>query len=1257
MIYIKSRILSVLITVVMLFANVVTWAEGSIVLSVFDDTAIFENEPDTSKMNEKKLRIHTTGSSKYNKEAWIRFDMSEVNIPVGMRIKEATLSLYFTGIANSKSELTDAATATVWSLTSSNYDEAVTWNTTDRPVRAVKLATGLLKSKFEWTEPFWLDFDVTAYARNSEDDLLAFSVWIQGKSGSGAYVASSEYSDGKYAPKLSVELERDPYSVMTILPSADASVDYMNPDKAYGVEDILFNNALFDFSLDSAGDDNPNITDKSGYFGVDITGYVSEHYSSDKACRFFISGDGIRVHSKDGADNKPYIEIIFDGKKIHSAFLYMYGDGRNIKLCSVPLFDEKSVTASSMPSLGEEIQKGGTGKAFKTTVEGYTDDVLANTYYMALDPKNAYPSVNEVFNLSGIPSVSEIELMFNGLEHPYLLSDYDGFERIKALNKTDSYIKKWYEAVKTAGEKFLTTAPSPYNLRGGALSSNVDDGAMTLAFLYRTADDESKKIQYAQRCMEYLNAAVEYPDFNPPKMLNVGEMSRGVALAYDWLYDYEGFSDTQKKAVEQTLVEKALNVIIETKYSNHNNWNHVVNGGVTVAALAVGNADSKTAAKAIYQTTKTLPTALRLYYPDGVFIEASGYYEYASSYLGPALAALESTFGTDFGLGDIKGIAENGYYPIYTKGYTNKQAICYGDGKMAPVSSPFMLYLAQRFNNTDYGMYQREADTNDIFSILWYNPESYKNAPALSSLPEDYFADGVSQIASMRDGWEDENALFAGIKGGYNTMSHGDFDIGSFYIGAYGESFTKELDGVDYHSEIEPEVPYFRLSRYTYYSKSPQGHNTIVINQPRYYPDMSFGQNIKAKGDYVAKKSVENESFAIIDITNAYAGEVNYAYRGLKLDKANDRIIISDKINAKKPSDVWWFMHTDADIVTNGNSAVLSIGDKKLYAEIISDSDAEFYVMNAEPLPHTPTVKNFDSVAHIGEKKLAVRLREVVDEELQICFSLKENDISEFSSLLEWGGYNYGKAELKAEYKSEATLTDDCSADERNGGIVNNNGDFLKVMWANYGYNYQSFMRFEHKEASAEIDKVVLTLHAVRNDTINNIPQKEETVVLYPASGRWSENTLTEKNAPEIITEMPIATATVPYNEGTKVLDEYITFDITDWYKSLSDKSEVNLALKLTSRKNGCVYFDDKESGVAPKLEISYKTPLEKTVSIVTDEENVKAYLCKKTGDILESVKIYDFENKKAIIEPFDGNNTLFVWNEEQTPVWFVMKE
>ena len=831
------------------------------------------------------------------------------------------------------------------------------------------------------------------------------------------------------------------------------------------------------------------------------------------------------------------------------------------------------------------------------TVGGYTWEELKQKQYMSLDQQTSYPMNREVFDSSKIPAAEEIATAFENLSHPYVIADDEAFARIRALKTTDPYIKKWYEAAEAKGISYLSVTASAYKVSSGALSSNTDDASMLLAFLYQTCDDEVQKEKYAKKACYFLEAAANYPDFNPSKMLNVGEMSRGTGLAYDWLYNWMSENCPDKlTAIEEGLLRNSVEYMSTHTYSNTNNWNFVVNGGSIVAAVALGKLAPETAATAIRNCAQRLPNAMRLYYPDGGFIEASGYFGYASSYLGPGLAALNSVFGTDWGLSDIEGFSQNGYFPIYTKGYTNEQAIAYGDGTMAAVYSPLLLWQAEKFDNSDFGMYQREGTNNDLFSILWYNPERYVNARPLSALPNDYYSGGSIPYASMREDWTTEEGLFAGIKGGYNQESHGDLDIGTFYIGSGGKSFTKELQGVDYHSSSSgAPLPYFDLTRYTYYAKSPQGHNTLTINQSAHYPDMSFGQNLSAHCDFSDFYSSDNEAYAILDMTQAYIADAEKVNRGLKLDRENFRIIISDYIVTDKESDVWWFMHTDADIEVNGKSAKLTLDGKELYADIISDTDAEFIKMDAVALPNTPTVEGFDDVVYKGEQKLAVNFKVNGAEELQICFTEVEDNAAEFLSLNDWSKTkNSGYKEKPYFTKKTLSAYGDAYSELKNPDSNYAQGG-LNIKKSK-SHEREAFIKFKDTDVNTDAESVKLTVHAIKNYADNGNSYADEIISLYGTSLAWDEYTLTWNNKPEITGET-ISQQTVHTNGTISTIDEYITFDVTNYYNSLEDKSELSFAIKLTSRNNGSVVIESKESGLAPKLDIQYKKPQKKLIT------------------------------------------------------------
>lgn len=116
-------------------------------------------------------------------------------------------------------------------------------------------------------------------------------------------------------------------------------------------------------------------------------------------------------------------------------------------------------------------------------------------------------------------------------------------------------------------------------------------------------------------------------------------------------------------------------------------------------------------------------------------------------------------------------------------------------------------------------------------------------------------------------------------------------------------------------------------------------------------------------------------------MTDAYrmngASEV---IRDFTLETEYNRLIINDSVKCLIKSDIYWFMHTKADIEISddGKTAILTIGDKQLKAT--SHSDGTFSVMKAERLKGE---WEWDE-DYTDLQKLTVRLENVRKAEIKI---------------------------------------------------------------------------------------------------------------------------------------------------------------------------------------------------------------------------------------------------------------------------------
>ena len=181
-------------------------------------------------------------------------------------------------------------------------------------------------------------------------------------------------------------------------------------------------------------------------------------------------------------------------------------------------------------------------------------------------------------------------------------------------------------------------------------------------------------------------------------------------------------------------------------------------------------------------------------------------------------------------------------------------------------------------------------------------------------------------------------------------------------------------------STSNPDSP-----RWTYYVARAEGQNTIIAN-----PGKLADQQVNAIAEVVAFESGEKEAFGVLDMTQTNAAFTD-AKRGMYLTDNRSKLIIQDEIKTNEPSEIWWFAHTDADIIISedGKSAILTLdkgtkNEKRMWVNIAEGpEDAKLTVMDAVPLPTSPNPS--DQKLNFGHK-LAINLHDVSEMTLSVEF-------------------------------------------------------------------------------------------------------------------------------------------------------------------------------------------------------------------------------------------------------------------------------
>jgi len=545
--------------------------------------------------------------------------------------------------------------------------------------------------------------------------------------------------------------------------------------------------------------------------------------------------------------------------------------------------------------------------------------------------------------------------------HPRLMLKDKDLKNLKEQHAKDEVLQKCIrdvleEADNCAGKSMLT-----YRKIGPRLlhiSRECLRRIYALGFAYRWTGEE----KYAVKAVENMLTVCAFEDWNPSHFLDTAEMSHAVGLGYDWLYYYMDAGTREK--IKAGLIKNGLKPGLEA-YKNawwvrsEYNWNQVCNGGLIIGALAIAKSDPQYAEQIVSAAVRSLPIALKSYGPDGAWGEGPGYWSYATHYTAYGIAALQSALGTDFGLLQIEGLARAGDFPIYTAGPTGYYLNLADVGeKSSRRTLPCLFWLARAYEKPFYAHDERAILAKHKASpqhVVWYMPEPDGVLPARDL---DRYFRGPVEVAVFRSAWDDPEALWVGVKAGYNQVNHGHLDLGNFELDALGERWVRDLGADNYN------FPGYWDGkrggrRWSYYRLNSKSHSVPLLG--------GEDQDPMATSKFIKFESQKSSASALIDLTSAYEKFAKKVTRSVAMLDGRKAVLVQDEFEITKPCELVWAMTTDAEIsLEKERIARLTIDGKELVAEVQSPNNAVFTVESAEQKPPEKTNK--------GVKRLILRL-------------------------------------------------------------------------------------------------------------------------------------------------------------------------------------------------------------------------------------------------------------------------------------------
>jgi hypothetical protein len=245
----------------------------------------------------------------------------------------------------------------------------------------------------------------------------------------------------------------------------------------------------------------------------------------------------------------------------------------------------------------------------------------------------------------------------------------------------------------------------------------------------------------------------------------------------------------------------------------------------------------------------------------------------------------------------------------------------------------------------------------DPLHVVWYTPPT---GAGVGERDLDRHLRSTVDIVVMRSAWDDPNALFVGVKAGYNQVNHGHLDLGNFELDALGVRWARDLGSDDYN------LPGYwdkkkGGERWKYYRLATASHNVPILG--------GQNQDAEAIATIADFKSEADAARVTVDLTSAYQASASKATRDVALTNDRRAVVVRDRFELVGPCEILWGMTTDASIdPRDDGSAMLTLEGRQMVARVIEPKGAVFTAESAERQP--PEKRNK------GVNRLVVRLPE-----------------------------------------------------------------------------------------------------------------------------------------------------------------------------------------------------------------------------------------------------------------------------------------
>ncbi len=515
--------------------------------------------------------------------------------------------------------------------------------------------------------------------------------------------------------------------------------------------------------------------------------------------------------------------------------------------------------------------------------------------------------------------------------HPRLFMERGAEQRILKGVKSNPEMSRLHDGVIKTAYDWLKKPLLKRNQVGKRILHTSKEACARMEY-WGYAYRMTKDLAFAERAKKEIENLSKFEDWNPSHYLDVVEMSLAFAIARDW-FD-SAFDAQTKNLIARQIEEKAFATFFGRKHfwyesDNSNNWNQICNMGLLCGAIAVYDESPEMSEKVIKATLKSIRRGLSQCYSEGgTYVEGLGYWEGGTFFQTLYLNALQTAFGTDFGmLKRYPGYTRSAMFAVSMVGASGLVYNFSDDRERAAGRNPLLFWFAKTSGDSSILYSQRRfyeegfkpGMQQDVFSLIWAPDADFKNvAPPRKLVWSD--ADAKNPVVLARTGWG-KGALFLGAKGGKAALSHAHMDASSFVFDALGERWVFDFGSQDYNSleKLKLNIWDFsqRSDRWKVFRYGNLSHAVVVVNGEPF--DVSADVRFAKIYDSPKKKGV------LMDNTALYCGALKKSSREIFIEDSKRLRVVDRLVNGKESSKISWRMPTWKNVEVAGKNSALVV--------------------------------------------------------------------------------------------------------------------------------------------------------------------------------------------------------------------------------------------------------------------------------------------------------------------------------------------